>query len=206
MKASGDCFGMMLDRLSELDGFVRKARDSSDCDVSFVAHKIPYFDHKLTVSLNNAAEHLSSLNEFVPTLRDDIRREDRRMSGYTGNDASIEQKKAQIEERVRNLGKKEVHEAPVSSDLITISFPVDLFDPNVGPKNKFYALPYGEDDFVFIPKKRVKPSRNGNGEYTIACKKDDLDVIGFRTLSGRMVTFDELRMIILRTLDDRRFI
>lgn len=208
MKTSGNTFGALLDMLADLDAFIRRARESSDCSVSMVAQKAPYFDHKLTVSLNKAAEHLSALNDFVSVLREDIKKEDRRMSGYSGSDASVERRKAEIEERVRNIGKKDTSSDVIytSSDLITISFPADLFDPDVGPKNKFYAIPYGEDDFVFIPKKRVKPSRTGNGEYVIACKKDDLDVIGFRTLSGRMVTFDELRMIILRILDDRRFI
>lgn len=206
MKTSGSTFGDILDMLADLDPFIKRARDSSDCSVSLVAYRIPYFDRKLTMSLNKAAEHLSALNDFVSVLRDDIRKEDKRMSGYMVDDASIEKKKAQIEQRVRNIGKKEVVEESSSSDIITISFPMDLFDPSMGSQNKFYAIPYGEDDFVFVPKKRVKPLRNGTGEYAIACKKDDLDVIGFRTLSGRMVTFDELRMIILRMLDDRRFI
>lgn len=208
IKESGHTFSVLSDVASAIDGFAESARFCSDCEISMLAHRFSYFDRMIVFTLNNAARRLSDVNDLIPIISSDIKREDKRMSGDRFMDeASIERRKAEIEQRVRDIGKKkETPERRVTSDIITITFPGDLFESDIGTNNKFYALPVGEDDFVFIPKKRVKPARDGSGDSVIACKREDLDITGFRTLSGRMVTFDELRMIVLRALDDRRFL
>lgn len=208
IKESGHTFSVLSDTTSAIDGFAEFARFCSDCDISRIAYRFVYFDKLVVFTLNNAAERLSDVNDMISRVSSDIQREDKRMSGDRFMDeSSIERRKAEIEQRVRDIGKKkEATEKKVISDIITITFPGDLFESDFGTNNKFYALPVGEDDFVFIPKKRVRPARDGSGDSVIACKRDDLDITGFRTLSGRMVTFDELRMIVLRALDDRRFL
>jgi hypothetical protein len=207
IKGSGHTFSVLSDVTSAMDVFAESARFCSDCDISMTAHRFVYFDKLIVFTLNNAAKRLSNVNDLISAVSSDMQRQDKRISGSSIMDeASIERRKAEIEQRVRDIGKKkEVPETRVASDIITITFPGDLFESNLGTNNKFYALPVGEDDFVFIPKKRVRPARDGSGDSVIACKREDLDVTGFRTLSGRMVTFDELRMIVLRALDDRRF-
>ena len=207
IKESGHTFSLLSDMTAQMDSFAEQARFCSDCEISMTAHRFSYFDKLIVFTLNNAARRLSDVNSLLSAVSSDVQRQDKRMSGSKFIDeSSIEKRKAEIEQRVRDIGKKkEPVEKKMASNIITITFPCGLFDSSVGSNNKFYALPVGEDDFVFIPKKRVKPARDGSGDSVIACKREDLDVTGFRTLSGRMVTFDELRMIVLRALDDRRF-
>lgn len=201
---SNDVFSDIFETNSELSTFIDESYNHADCSISFAANKLPYFEKYLSASLNVTAEHLSEVDNMISVLRDDIRRQNRRMGDDVYDEQTIEARKAEIERRVLNMGQKEETLSQPVSDIVTMSFPPEILDLRTQSRKDFYIIPFDNDDFVFIPKKRVKLSRTGSGDYVIACKEKHARDKAFKTHSGNMISFSDLKFIISRLIKENR--
>lgn len=202
-KNSSEVFDAVMQLIDLGSDFAHDAEFGLDCAISLLGHRIPYFARKMTSYTRYAADRFAEVYRLLNMLADDIKRQDKRLGGYNADDIYLDQRKAELEQRVRNMNAPKEEEQPLVSDIMTIVFPASLFGVTTQENGDFYIVPFGEDDYILIPVNRVKPSRSGSGDMVVACRRSDADEPMFETTAGYSIDFNKLSSIIWRISDER---
>ena len=202
-KTSSEVFDAVMQLIDVCSDFAHDVEFGTDCAIALLGHRVPYFARKMKSYTRYAADRFSEVYRFLNMLADDIKRQDKRLSGYSVDDTALEKRKAELEQRVRNMNVVKDEPSAVLSDIITIVFPVSLFGLTQQENGEFYIVPFGEDDYILIPAYRVKPSRSGSGDMVIACRRSEADAPVFETTAGYNIDFNKLSAIVWRIADER---